>query len=504
MIQRLFTTRCALATLALCSAAEAGGDTFLAGIALPLTGGASALAVGDVDGDGRSDLLAWTAVDGFAGRIELLPGLPSGGLGRPVLFPELINFPTLGGMDLADANGDGNLDLVTYPAGVMLGDGAGGFAAPLGLPSIPWPVSDIERMLVPDLNGDGVPDMVFVSGVLGTFVALGNGDGTFTTFTPLPSLPVTIGYLPRDAAVGDLDEDGIPDIVLAANNLGLWWYRGDGAGNFENAVALTPGTLTSFLPGMQLTDLNGDGHLDVVAVQADIQAMSSLMVAFGDGDGGLDLPSLVNAPVSAPPFGPQHLSLADIDGDGDDDALLTGSPWLSSTTVRTFEQVAPGVFVFGADHAIASASGIASPVVASLSGDDLEDLVIGQAGLIVPGLQPFVSLGYEKPLAAGSVTLVGAGGTSAGDLGALLLSSPAGSLAAVLLGTGVQWIGLAPGHLAPSAAVILPIVPGGQLTAIPYVWPGLHPPTVTAFTLQAWATDGVSLGTSELLAVVAQ
>jgi hypothetical protein len=105
-------------------------------------------------------------------------------------------------------------------------------------------------------------------------------------------------------------------------------------------------------------------------------------------------------------------------------------------------------------------------------------------------------------MASGAVSLVGLGDTAPGDVGALLLTAPSSAVAALVLGTDVQWLG--PGTLAPSLSLLVPIVLGGQVTAIPYTWPAGYPPTMTAVFVQAWAADVFGIGKSELLAVVTE
>jgi VCBS repeat protein len=64
---------------------------------------------------------------------------------------------------------------------------------------------------VGDLNGDGIPDIV-TSNYSGTSISvfLGNGDGTYQTHVDYPAFPVSFGM-----ALGDLNGDGIPDLVVA-------------------------------------------------------------------------------------------------------------------------------------------------------------------------------------------------------------------------------------------------------------------------------------------------
>ena len=124
------------------------------------------------------------------------------------------------GMDAADLNGDGNLDAVVGGVSplagesmvdVMLGDGTGGFIVSA------FPVNDEPSSnKIGDLNNDGIPDIV-VAGALpgnttGNFVStyLGNGHGVFAL---VQTLNLGAGNLKGDIALGDFNEDGKLDVA---------------------------------------------------------------------------------------------------------------------------------------------------------------------------------------------------------------------------------------------------------------------------------------------------
>src|SRR5207253_2110587 len=112
---------------------------------------------------------------------------------------------------MADFNRDGWPDLVTpdWNAGalVFLGNGKGGFAAP-----VPWPAGPTaDRAVTLDVNADGKADIVVASPNNDTLsVLLGAGDGTFSA--PLVALA---GSGPRGIAAADFDRDGRLDLVTA-------------------------------------------------------------------------------------------------------------------------------------------------------------------------------------------------------------------------------------------------------------------------------------------------
>ena len=116
---------------------------------------------------------------------------------------------------VADVNGDGKPDLVvanarTATVSVLLGNGDGTFQAQqTPSPRAPTPFA----VAVADVNGDGKPDLVTAnqtdSGTVS--VLLGNGDGTFQASTNLRH----VARIPYAVAVADVNGDGKPDLVAA-------------------------------------------------------------------------------------------------------------------------------------------------------------------------------------------------------------------------------------------------------------------------------------------------
>ncbi len=136
------------------------------------------IAAGDLNSDGWIDLFATTASRDGSGAIFVLLNNQKGGFGESAFSQG----DSVSGVTLADLNRDGNLDAVvvedTAAVDVYMGDGHGSFQLLTG--GIPYPGNGTSIPLIGDVNGDGIPDVLLAAdGSIG--VALGQGNGTFST-----------------------------------------------------------------------------------------------------------------------------------------------------------------------------------------------------------------------------------------------------------------------------------------------------------------------------------
>jgi hypothetical protein len=179
--------------------------TFQAPTSSNINGLPNEIAVGDLNKDGKLDL-AISEVEGttFDGQVEVLLGKGDGTFDAPVAYAASAFGGASGDSDpaaiqMADMNGDGNLDLVYInnnwgTLGVATGKGDGTLNAPVEVPTS----EDTWGMALADVNGDGAVDVLTGEDDAGGFSVLLNGTGTgaapnFTVGTKTPSQTVASG-----------------------------------------------------------------------------------------------------------------------------------------------------------------------------------------------------------------------------------------------------------------------------------------------------------------------
>ncbi|MBZ5714109.1 FG-GAP repeat domain-containing protein [Nannocystis pusilla] len=275
----------------------------MGGIAVEFT---TQVVVADVDADGHGDVLA---VDREG--IGVLLGGPDGALdyvaryrtGKEGAHAAVGDWDGDGVLDLASTSGDDTLLYVRYGAG----DGT------FSEPPVLYDSARCNRVEAGDVDADGVADLML--GCAGLGVAKNRGDGRFT------AAPALIGGLrPSESVIADFDEDGHADVVAGfEDSEEIVVFRGNGDLTFADPIEPSL-PVTAEPRDLIAADIDEDGHLDLLASIHGLGPDKTLVIHFGDGTGHFE------APASYP--GPWRLAVADLDEDGHLDVLTAGYDFL--------------------------------------------------------------------------------------------------------------------------------------------------------------------------------
>ncbi len=279
----------------------------------------SALASGDLDGDGVPDLIV---VDRLGDTLSLLRGLGDGSF-QPEQTVPTGDYPVQ--LDVDDLNGDGALELLTVnrfsnDLSLFLNDGIG-FIQESETIALDAEPSWLERA---DVDGDGLDDLVVAHAGSGRISVLRGLDGPRQFEAPViydPAFdPVSpIGFDPVGLAVGDLDGDSAPEIVVAdagSTTLRVLVNRGDGT--FETGSA--PFEVSSAARTLALADLDVDGSLEVLV--GVLGAVEVVHKASLPSEATIDRFALPNG-RDGHPVEPGQILVGDLDEDGLDDLMVT-------------------------------------------------------------------------------------------------------------------------------------------------------------------------------------
>jgi flagellin-like hook-associated protein FlgL len=181
--------------------------------------------------------------------------------------------------------------------------------------ALPGGVTGANRTRVGDVDGDGIPDIVSADRNAGSVLLwLGNGDGTFGS-----RVTIFLGGNPGDVAIVDLDNDGKNDIFVDDTDSGQTKVLlGNGDGTFASPQN---GPTLYFRSGaLGTADLNGDGNQDVVVLSS-WQVPGPNVALLGNGDGTFQTPgSAVGAQANADAQNGSFIG--DFNGDGKPDLLI--------------------------------------------------------------------------------------------------------------------------------------------------------------------------------------
>ncbi len=310
------------------------------------------VAFADFDGDGTLDFAATDAVTnqdevffGISTGGYIAPVLLSTPDGLyDSCFDAAGDLNNDGKMDLVSAGANCNpADLLQDKLTVYVNTSDGRFGNGAGVTGTYYPVGiRPEAVTIGDVNGDNNPDVITVTTQPGNIrVLLGNGDGTLQT--PAPVGYATGGNVRTQAIMGDFNNDGNADLMVSDLEFSFVYLQGYGDGSFRSALNYYSGPGGGFHPngvGIASGDLNGDGIPDIVMGNFNNTATTGITVFISNPDGSMNTGVAYNPPGSTLL---QFVGIADFNGDGKLDVAATNSANLEGCINCGVVEIFPGL-----------------------------------------------------------------------------------------------------------------------------------------------------------------
>jgi hypothetical protein len=290
------------------------------------------------------------------------------------------------GMVLIDFDGDGKPDLATANNYSTLGTSAsvsvlhntssGGFISFAPRADLPTGIGTYA-IAAGDLDGDGMPDMVS-SSVGNQTISVFRNTSTPGAIAFAGKIDYAVGQSPFSIAIGDLDGDGKPDIVVGnslSNSLSIF-KNSSTPGNISFAARVDIPTAL-FPQNIALGDIDGDGKPDLVVVN--LLSNSFSVFRNTSSPGTISFSARVDVATGADnPFG---LAIGDIDGDGKADVVITNNNYTSVTpaaiSMSIFRNLSsPGSISFASPFNGNGSGNAYNPAITDINGDGYPDIVV--------------------------------------------------------------------------------------------------------------------------------
>lgn len=334
------------------------------------------IAIGDLNGDGFEDLVVGNE-DNM--RNQVFFGDGAGNFGAGVDLDNLLE--NTDSVDLADIDQDLDLDLVlgnrlnAQPNRVYRNDGNGVFS------QVSTTISDVNlfpdrvtsTVKFSDLNADNDPDVIVVNRNKANRVFYGNPAPGAIGFPTNAILTGTATFDSSSVAVGDLNEDGMPDLVIGnRRNIANSIHINTGNG-FTGHSPLSSDT--NYTDWVEIADIDNDGHLDVITGNKEQPNLYLL----GNGDGTFQNSRVISLDADYT----RDIRAVDVDGDGDLD-IITANNSISRNKLYLNLLVETGVLGFSSSKSLTTdqhesiSIAVCGPANnCDLDGDGDTDLIFG-------------------------------------------------------------------------------------------------------------------------------
>lgn len=339
----------------------------------------------DLDGDGKTDIVAANSTQLSVYQNDGTPGFPHLTLIAPIL--SAADYPVA--VAVEDFDGDGKPDIVasllyTPSLYVMLNTSTPGnisFAAPISSPA----AMGVVDIAIGDFNNDGKPDIAtlsnqeYVVSIYKNMSTPGNPNFPSKDDQPLPA-----NTYPFKMLAADLDADGKIDLACADYGMyGIDIFQNTssngGAITFAPVTVFTTGDqdINGIYPGttgVAAADMDGDGMIDLVASNQNFNTLTLLRNTTSGGAINFDRGSVFPATVNTC----ANIAINDLDGDGLPDVCVAGQ--YESKVMVHRNTSTPGSISLATGVEYATGPSASWVIATDLDGDGLSDLAVSDGG----------------------------------------------------------------------------------------------------------------------------
>ena len=301
------------------------------------------VAIGDADGDGRPDLVVTNLVSNTASVLRNTSASGSITASSFASKADLTTGAEANGVAICDVDGDGKPDIVVtnwQSSSVSIFRNiseSGSITASSFAPKVDFATdSSSQYVAIYDMDGDGKPDLILTNYYSNTISVFRN-ISTLGSISFAPRVDFTAGINPNGIAICDVDGDGKPDIVVTnfgSNTVSVFRNTGtSGSISFASKVDLTTGTQPAFVA---IGDVDGDGKPDLVVSNYGSNTVS--VFKNSSTSGSISFASKVDFTVETNPYG---VALGDVDGDGKPDIVVSNANSNTISVLRNMIKTPP-------------------------------------------------------------------------------------------------------------------------------------------------------------------
>jgi len=358
-----------------------GGDSvftansFNRSLDLPAASTSADIAHIDFNGDGKPDIVTanYSASTVSIYKNKSTPGALSFGQQQIIA---VAGKPTY--VDVGDLDGDGKPDLVAsdeLTSISILQNTTTADSITFGPEQVLSTASNAQGIAVGDLNGDGKPDIAVTNNQANTVGIFLNtsAPGTISFTTPVY---FATGSAPQSVVIGDLDGDGKAELIVTDYyGPAVSIYRNTSVGGNLSFAAKTDLTTSAQPYHVVIGDADGDGKPDLVTGSSITHTISILRNTSDSGNIAFD--GKIDYPVGTTPYG---IAIGDLDGDGKPDIAASDFSYSPSTTSVLKNLSVPGTISFlpKVDYALGFSP--YSTIIGDFDGDGVADLATANFG----------------------------------------------------------------------------------------------------------------------------